>query len=168
MLNTVSSRTSVWTLTLSCAGRALGTLPVTGQEEGEAPGVGVWGGDPPGGEETARPRAAASAWPQAAGGQLREETRVGTGRGGVGVPPSGQSCWTPQLGTSAEIRGRNRLLGEGSGGNRPRAHVSRRRDAKGSLPDEVKCSKTGSEASSLFHLPPPQFGLPSPLRIPVS
>ena len=77
------SGTSVWTLTLSCTGRALGTLPVTGQDEGEAPGVEVWGGDPQGGEETTGPRTAASPWPREAGGQLREETRVGTGQGGA-------------------------------------------------------------------------------------
>lgn len=82
-LDTVGSGTSMWTLTLSCVGRALGTLPVTGQDEGEALGVEVWGGELQEGEETTGPRAAASPWPREAGGQLREETRVGTGRGGA-------------------------------------------------------------------------------------
>ena len=43
---------------------------------------GSWGGDPQRGKETEAPRVAASAQPLEVGGQLRAETRAGTGRAG--------------------------------------------------------------------------------------
>lgn len=74
-----------------------------------------------------------------------------------------------QLGTSAEIRGRNLFLGEGVRWEQAKSTCEQTlRDAKGVPARRGEVFKTGSEASSLFHLPPPQFGLPSPLRIPVS